>query len=87
MAIADAIQRGMPVVSTPCGVLAALPSIGSVVTAPRPDALSQAISTVLIDVGRQERLRRVAAELWMPSWEDQGELFVAEVLQPLLSGT
>jgi glycosyltransferase involved in cell wall biosynthesis len=78
MAVAEALARGIPVVSTPTGGIADLIGRdgGILIPPDDPDALTAAIWRVLDDEGFRQRLRagarRVRAR--MPDWTTQSEL-------------
>ena len=77
MAVAEAIARGLPVVSTATGAIADLvgPDAGLLVPAGDADALARALSALVTDAALRKRLaagaRRARAAL--PSWDDAAE--------------
>jgi glycosyltransferase involved in cell wall biosynthesis len=85
MALAEALARGLPVVSTTGGAIpSTLPADASVLVAPGDsDALARALRHLLSEAPDRARLsasaRRHAASL--PSWDRAAELFAAAVLE------
>jgi glycosyltransferase involved in cell wall biosynthesis len=83
MAVAEAIARGLPVVSTATGAIADLvgPNAGLLVPAGDAEALTQALSTLVTDGALRTRLaagaRRARASL--PSWDDAAELMARTI--------
>jgi glycosyltransferase involved in cell wall biosynthesis len=77
MAVAEAIARGLPVVSTATGAIADLvgPNAGLLVPPGDDEALARALSALVSDAGLRTRLaagaRRARAAL--PSWDDAAE--------------
>ncbi|HET9271218.1 MAG TPA: glycosyltransferase family 4 protein [Vicinamibacterales bacterium] len=77
MAVAEAIARGLPVVSTATGAIADLvgPDAGLLVPAGDAEALAGALSALVTDAALRKRLaagaRRARAAL--PSWDDAAE--------------
>ena len=83
MAVAEAIARGLPVVSTATGAIADLvgPDAGLLVPAGDAEALAQALSALVTDAALRSRLaagaRRARAAL--PSWDDAAELMARTI--------
>ncbi len=83
MAVAEAIARGLPVVSTATGAIAELvgPDAGLLVPAGDADALARALSALVADAALRTRLaagaRRARAAL--PSWDDAAELMARTI--------
>ena len=83
MAVAEAIARGLPVVSTATGAIADLvgPDAGLLVPPGDAGALAQALSALVTDPALRTRLavgaRRARAAL--PSWDDAAELMARTI--------
>jgi glycosyltransferase involved in cell wall biosynthesis len=83
MAVAEAIARGLPVISTPTGGIPALVGDAAGLLVPVGDsvALAQALSRVILDADERSRLaagaRRARAHL--PSWDAATAAFAAVI--------
>jgi len=81
MAVAEALARGLPVISTPTGGIDALvgDSAGILVPPGNVKALAAALRLLITDARERERLREgawtVASRL--PTWEDAAKQFAA----------
>ncbi|MEM6930720.1 MAG: glycosyltransferase family 4 protein [Myxococcota bacterium] len=81
MAIAEALVRGVPVVSPPAGVLDHRRGGHRVVPADEPSTLALAIEELVEDRSRAQRMSREARSLPLPTWEHQGARW-AKLLAP-----
>ncbi|MGE0159893.1 MAG: glycosyltransferase family 4 protein [Gemmatimonadales bacterium] len=85
MALADALARGLPVVSTTGGAIPhTVPREAGILVAPGdPAAFAAALSTLLGPTGAAERARRGAAArryaATLPTWRDSARAFAAAV--------
>ncbi|HHO49466.1 MAG TPA: glycosyltransferase [Deltaproteobacteria bacterium] len=83
MALAEALARGLPVVSTPAGIFEARSEArGSAwieVAAADPGALASALGQVLSDPRRAASLHRHALALALPDWPRQVARFVEQI--------
>ena len=72
MALAEALVRGLPVVTTPAGIFDGRdPACRVEVPAGDPDALARALAAVLTDPGRRAELRHAALRVGLPGWPEQ----------------
>ena len=83
MAVAEAIARGLPVVSTATGAIADLvgANAGRLVAAGDATALAQALSALVTDGALRTRLAEGArrARTRLPSWDDAAELMARTI--------
>ena len=83
MAVAEAIARGLPVVSTATGAIADLvgPDAGLLVPAGDAEALARALSALVADAALRTRLAAGArrARTALPSWDDAAELMARTI--------
>ena len=83
MAVAEALARGLPVVSTATGAIADLVGPGAGVLVPPGDAaaLAAALSAVVTDAAYRSRLAAGArlARARLPSWDDAAELMARTI--------
>ncbi len=72
MALAEALVRGLPIVSTPAGIFDGRdPGCRLEVPPEDPDALAAALTTVLGDAERRGALARAARAVRLPTWDEQ----------------
>jgi glycosyltransferase involved in cell wall biosynthesis len=76
MCIAEAIARGLPVISTPAGIMELLPrSAYKLVGSDDIDALTEAIKKLLDHRVEQRRMKAAAATIQLPTWKDAAASF------------
>lgn len=82
MALAEALVRGLPVVSTPAGVFDGRDPGCRVEVPPQdPVALAEALDRVLGSATIRSTLRQRALALRLPSWEDQVAAIASHLLE------
>jgi glycosyltransferase involved in cell wall biosynthesis len=90
MAVAEAIARGLPTVTTTGGALAVSVPPGAAVQVPPGDAaaLADGLRPLLSDAGAREALaaRALVAASTLPTWDAQASAFAAELERALEAG-
>ncbi|MBX2801106.1 MAG: glycosyltransferase family 4 protein [Myxococcales bacterium] len=82
MSLAEALVRGLPVVSTPAGLFdTRSPEAWVRVEPGDPAALAEALAAILADPERRAHLRREALALGLPDWPDQVARYEHELAQ------